>query len=362
MKTFIVLLFIQFYAIEIYAQNKNDISVIAYIVNKPSIIDSIEIQKLTHIIYSFSYLKGNKMHLNSLQDTLTIQKLVLLKKKYPKLKVLISLGGWGGCETCSEVFSDKKNLISYAQSTKELIEYFNLDGIDLDWEYPAVPNFPNHAYKPSDKENFTILVQELRNHLGQHKEVSFAIGAFKSTIDLSFEWEKIIPLVDRVHVMSYDLYSTTKTNHHTALYSNAQQIESSADFIVNYLEQKGIPLNKLVIGAAFYTRAWENVPNINNGLYQSGKPTNGVNYRDFDNLLSPKNGFIEYWDDTAKAPYIYNSKLQKFYSFDNIKSVQEKTKYAIRKKLHGIMYWEQSLDKFRNGLLDAMYKIKKDHK
>ena len=362
MKKRLILCLIIFCLNELNAQKTKNISVIAYMVNKPNLLDSFAMEKLTHIIHSFCYLEGNKIHLNSLSDTITIKKLVNLKNKYPKLKVLISLGGWGGCETCSDVFSNKENIISFAESTKKLIDYFKVDGIDLDWEYPAVINYPGHSFKPADKENFTNLIQELRSKLGVNKEISFAIGAFKNTIDSSFEWKKIIPLVDRVHVMSYDLYKTNKTSHHTALYSNSMQEESSANFIINYLQKKGIPLNKIVIGAAFYTRSWQQVPNINNGLYQVGKPTNGVNYKDFDSLLSPKNGYIEYWDETAKAPYIYNSNLQKFYSFDNKRSVQEKTKYAIRKKINGIMFWELSLDKFKDGLLDKIYEIKKKYK
>src|ERR1700749_4452648 len=84
--------------------NPGELSVIAYYTGNDSLIDYYPVDKLTHIIYSFSHLKGNRLNLNRAKDTLAIQKLVSLKNRYPSLKVILSLGGWGGCETCSDVF------------------------------------------------------------------------------------------------------------------------------------------------------------------------------------------------------------------------------------------------------------------
>ena len=87
-----------------------------------------------------------------------------IKNKPPKnLKILLSLGGWGGCAPCSEVFSTENGRNNFAESVKLLTNFFGSDGIDLDWEYPAISGFPNHTFKSQDKDNFTLLIQELRN-------------------------------------------------------------------------------------------------------------------------------------------------------------------------------------------------------
>jgi chitinase len=348
-------------AIQLYSfAQKGDFTVTAYYSGDTAEISRYDPQKLTHIIFSFCHLKGNKLSVDNKMDTLRIRKLVSLKKKNPSLKVLLSLGGWGGCATCSDVFSTDEGRKSFASSVKELNDFFGTDGIDLDWEYPAIEGYPGHKYQPQDKHNFTALVHELRNSLGNKNEISFAAGGFQKFIDEAIEWETVMPLVNRVNLMSYDLvngYSKT-TGHHTALYSTAQQKES-ANNAINALLKKGIPADKIVIGAAFYARVWEAVPAVNNGLYQAGKFKNSVGYRDFEKAFAKQSGFTYYWDSTAKAPYLYSKTKGLFVTYDDKNSLTEKTKYVIEKGLNGIMFWELSHDVSSDGLLDAIHTIRK---
>lgn len=342
---------------------QNSFTVTAYYAGDTAQINHYDPKKLTHIIFSFCHLKGNRLNVDNKMDTLRIQKLVGLKKKNPSLKVLLSLGGWGGCETCSDVFSTDAGRKEFAASVKELNTYFNTDGIDLDWEYPAVEGYPGHKYKPEDKANFTALVAELRNSLGSGNDISFAAGGFQKFIDEAIEWDKVMKVVDRLNLMSYDLvhgYSTT-TGHHTALYSTTKQKES-ADNAIQALLLKGVPANKIVIGAAFYARAWEGVADENNGLYQKGKFKNAAGFKDFDKSFSKENGFQYFWDNDAKAPFLYNKAKGLFVTYDDKRSLTEKVKYASEKGLNGIMFWELTHDVANNGLLDAIHNAKHSKK
>ena len=114
------------------------------------------------------------------------------KNKYPNLKVLVSLGGWGGCETCSDVFSSKDAREEFAKSTAEIIKFYNADGIDLDWEYPAIPGPPGHAFRDEDRDNFTDLIKLLREYMKPDDILSFAAGGFKSFIDKSVDWDQVM--------------------------------------------------------------------------------------------------------------------------------------------------------------------------
>lgn len=336
---------------------KPALNIIAYYSGNETSIDGYDVNKLSHIIYSFCHLKGNRLNVDDARDTATIKKLVGLKKKNPQLKVMLSLGGWGGCKPCSEVFARSEARKEFAASVKELNDYFGTDGIDLDWEYPGIPGHPDHPWSTEDRPNFTSLVQELRTALGPRHEISFAAGGFPRFLEEAVEWNKLAPLIDRVNLMSYDLVSgfSTRTGHHTPLYSTSEQVES-AHQAIHWLDSIGFPPGKLVIGAAFYGRSWEGVVADNNGLYKEGKFKSFVPYRIFPQQVTAEKGFRFFRDPVAKAPYAYNEKEKLFITYDDDISIRAKTEYAISKGLNGIMFWELTLDPKENGLLDVIYK------
>lgn len=337
----------------------NSMKVIGYFLGGAQEVDNVEAKKLTHIIYSFCHLKGNKLAVDSKNDSITISKLVALKKINPQLKVMLSLGGWGGCAPCSDVFNSPEGREEFAESTLSLNKLHHTDGIDLDWEYPTIEGYPKHTYRKEDRENFSELVKILRAKMGTGYEISFAAGGFKKFLDESVDWKVVMPLVDRVNLMSYDLvngYSTT-TGHHTPIYSDAQTTEST-DFGVQYLINHGVPKNKIVIGGAFYARVWENVPNVNNGLYQSGKFKAGIDFKRYEKEFSKENGFEYFWDDKTKAPYFYNKEKGLFATGDDKKSIAAKTNYVKNLGLQGIMFWELTSDTPKDGLLAEIDKVK----
>ena len=78
-------------------------------------------------------------------------------------------------------------------------------------------------------------------------------------------------------------------------------------------------------------------------------------------MAKNKNGFIRYWDPVAKAAYLYNADEKLFISYEDTKSIQLKTQYAIDNGLGGIMFWQLRSDAKKEGLLDAIHEVvKKD--
>lgn len=340
--------------------NKNDIAVIAYYFGRATQVDSFAAEKLTHIIYSFCHLKDNKLVVDRVGDTTTIKNLVGLKARNPELKVLLSLGGWGGCKTCPDVFSSKEGRKEFAESVKELTDYFETDGIDLDWEYPALSGFPGHPYSKEDRPNFTSLVNVLRKTLGKKQIISFATGGTSAAIDSCYEWKKVMRKADFVNLMSYDLTSgfSTTSGHHTPLYSNSNQAEST-DNGVQLLLAAGVPARQIVIGAAFYARLFEVEDTLNNGLYRPAKFYGGLPFNRFDDSLTIANGFTHYWDAVSNSPYSFNAERKLFATYDNPKSLEIKTNYAIKNKLKGLMFWQLTEDVYVNGLLHTIHETKK---
>lgn len=340
---------------------QNNIKVLSYYSGGPASLDSFNINQMTHIIFCFGHLDGNKFKIRNARDTGVIQKMVSLKAINPQLKVILSLGGWGGCQTCSDVFASGKGRRQFVRSVKTLHEYFHTDGLDLDWEYPSVSGFPGHKFSPDDKKHFTKLVYQIRK-LGYKYELSFAAGGSKRYLDSAVDWKKIMKKVDYVNLMSYDLVGagSTITGHHTALYSSPEQ-ERSADFVLQYLTRLGIPTEKMVIGGAFYGKIFENVDSTNYGLHMPGNFKGTVVYKNIPLQVSADSGFVYHWDDVAKAPFLYNPATKKFYTYDDKHSIELKTKYVIDHKMGGIMFWHLGQDTFTGGLLDTIDTIKRTY-
>ncbi|HUI64034.1 MAG TPA: glycoside hydrolase family 18 protein [Bacteroidota bacterium] len=330
-------------------------AVIAYCNGPASAVDSYPVELLTHVQYSFLHVRSDGSVPVGGRDSANITHLVSLKSRNAHLKVLLSVGGWGGCKSCSGVFASGEGRHQVASTLGKILERFGADGIDIDWEYPAIAGYPGHPFGSDDRHNFTLLIEELRSVVGDTHEVSFAAGGFTEYLESSVEWNLVMPLVDRVNLMTYDLVnaSSTVTGHHTPLFSTPSQAES-VDHAVRYLDSVGVPHSKIVIGAAFYARMWDHVADQNNGLYQSGTFKAYVNFKEMASYYERVGGMRQFWDSVAQAPYAYSASAGLFATFDDPRSIDLKTRYALRNRLGGIMFWELSGDRVSGGLLEAI--------
>jgi chitinase len=70
---------------------------------------------------------------------------------------------------------------------------------------------------------------------------------------------------------------------------------------------------------------------------------------------------VYYWDEVAKAPYLYNPAKKLFFTYDDKRSLELKTKYVIDNKLGGIMFWHLGHDTYTDGLLQTIDTVKKNY-
>lgn len=329
--------------------------VMAYYTGDGESVRKFHLSSITHLIYSFLKLDGDTLAFQRPGQQDILRKLVALKKDYPNLKIMVSIGGWGGCAPCSPSFSNADTRKKFAASVVKLLQEYGADGLDLDWEYPGIEGFPGHAFSPQDVPDFTDLVKQIRLAMGKRYILSFAAGGFTKYLEASIEWTKVAPLVDYINLMTYDLVNgySKQTGHHTALHATDQQPEAT-DHCVDYLLKAGVPAGKLIIGAAFYARVWKNVPSLNNGLFQPGEFKTMLAFRDFETGLAATDGFVQYWDETSMAPYSYSASKLEFATYDNERSITAKTRYVLSKRLGGIMFWELTNDQYSGGLLDQI--------
>lgn len=317
-----------------------------------------DLSKLTHLNVAFGHVRNDEITTAHLKNT---EALAGIKREHPELTVLLSVGGWsaGGF---SEAASTEAGRQSMAASAVRVLNELPFDGIDLDWEYPCYGE-AEIGSSPDDKRNFTLLLKAIREALdskgsqdGRHYLLTIAAGADQYYVD-GTEMEQVQQYLDFVQLMTYDMRGGFQvlTGHHTNLYTPTGDLfRISVDASVNLFRRAGVPKEKIVIGAAFYSRVWNGVPNRNHGLHQVAGSTGGYG-PDFTVLAADyinKNGYVRYWDAEACAPYLFNG--SSLISYDDEESISHKCDYVKDKGLAGIMFWEYSCDK-THRLLDAVH-------
>jgi chitinase len=339
----------------IFLKRADGQNIIAYYAGNAGQINAYPISRLSHIIFSFCHLKDNKLSVDNSTDSLTIHALVGLKKKNPSLKILLSLGGWGGCRNCSVVFSTVTGRADFVESVMALTDYFHTDGIDLDWEFPSVAAYPDHHYMPEDKVNFNLLIRALRTRLGKAKEISVVCAGFDPYLEKSLDLPALAPYVNRINLMTYDLIGSQAqySGHQSSLYSTSWQ-SASADRAVRYLDSLKIPKEKIAIGVAFYARQYQVLENRDHGLNQPAQFKKFVTMRQVRKHYTDVQGYTTYWDPEAAAAYKFNNRNNIFLTYDDERSIAAKCAYVKEMGLNGIFFWQLRLDKPHDGLLDVM--------
>lgn len=327
-------------------------------------IDIIQPQKLTHINYAFVDVRNNRAWLHKeATDTINFRRLVALRKENPQLKILISIGGWTWSGKFSDAVLTDTSRQRFVASAVAIVSKFDLDGIDIDWEYPAIAGLEGNVYRPEDKENFVLLFRELRRQtdslsLQTHKHyvLSTAAGAFKSFVDHN-DIGAAAQYMDFVNLMTYDYSGGKIASHHTALYaSKAYAARNNADDAVKWFEAAGVPANKLVMGVAFYGHSSILGPGKDILGDSTLKQVRSGGYTKIKDSILLLPGFKVYRDRHAKADYAFNPRTRQFISYDDEWSVRKKCKYVKRKKMAGAMFWEYSDDP-KGYLLDVINEV-----
>lgn len=321
-----------------------------------NIIDAskIDAAKLSHINYAFVDVKANRAWLHNEQtDTINFRHLNELKKINPDLKIIISIGGWTWSKNFSDAVLTDTSTLHFAQSAVDIVERYDLDGVDIDWEYPGMIG-DNNKFRPQDRTGYTNLFKNLREQLDAlatrtYKKyfVTTAIGGSREFLQHT-QMEKAQQYLDYINLMTYDFDNTydNMSSHHSNLYApgNMPYIYS-ADLVVKNLERVGVKPSKMVLGIGFYGKGQIVASAENHGLYQIPvRPMFGGGYTYLKDSLVNQKGFVRYWDAQSNAPFLFNAEKKIFITYDDEQSVQDKCDYVRKNKLAGMMFWEYFSD------------------
>ncbi len=299
------------------------------------------------------------------------------KNQYPNVKILISVGGWTRGHNFHAMAKTASGRAVFINSLIEFLDkYPFIDGFDLDWEYPGVDRKPdpNDEYDkgcpggPEDKENFTLLLKEIReayNRTGHaDKILTIAAAGGYEKLEL-IEPDKFHQYLDWINVMTYDFHGAweTITGHHAGIYANPNDTAPSSPVDIkgryntdaavrNFTEIYGVPASKLNIGTPYYSRGWKGVTGGINGMYGTATgPATGS----WDNPSSPggqypyftlkqmenAGGYVKYRDDVyAKTPWLYNSSEGILLTYEDLTSLSARCDFINSNGYGGLIIWE----------------------
>lgn len=315
-------------------------------------------------VINFAFAKVNPQHEVFLPgDTASnsLATLTGLRKDNPQLKVVLSIGGWGA-GNFSEAAATASARKTFIDTSTALMLAHDLDGLDIDWEYPTQPG-PGISHSPADRENFSLLLEELRARLDTlgrkpRRHYLLTIAAADGKAAEGLELARIAKALDWINLMTYDFYGSLNptTGHHAGLRPSALSPADgrNATRAVDEFLAGGVPPRKINLGLAFYGRRFGDVTPEHDGLYQPFASDGGyVTWQQIQRDFLGKGGFARHWDEAAQSAWLWNAAERKMISYDDPQALKAKAAFVRERGLGGVMYWEQSTDP-EEQLLDVV--------
>lgn len=319
--------------------------------------------KLDVINFAFAQVDpAHRVFLPAETAAANLRQLVALRTRQPALRIVLSIGGWGAGHF-SEAAAKPAARTAFIDSAVALLRQYDLDGLDIDWEYPTLPG-PGISHQPADRRNFSLLLEALRKRLdaeGQaqgNRHYLLTIASAEGEFAQGLELPRIAQSLDWINLMTYDFYGslTPTTGHHAGLMPTpgAPAGARNAQAAVEQYLAAGVPASKIHLGVAFYGRRFAEVTPAAAGLLQPfGSDGGFISWRDIADTRLGQPGWERHWDAQAQAATLWNADLRQFISYDDPQSLRAKIQYVREKGLGGLMYWEYRQDRDEE-LLDVL--------
>ncbi|UJR15985.1 hypothetical protein I4U23_002904 [Adineta vaga] len=323
----------------------------------------------THIIYAFAYISNETFLIRKVEDNDEdlYRRVNALKKRNPKLKTLLGVGGWNmKSYAFSIMVHDSAKRRRFIFDTINFLHKHNFDGFEVDWEYPSI-----RGGLPDDKYYLTMFFQEFKEAAiaqsivtGQPRLLlAAAVAANQEIVSNSYEIDKIAKILDFINIMTYDFHGAWQnhTGLNAPLYRRFDETGTEAvlnqDFGISIWLKSGAPAHKLVLGIPLFARTFllaradQNElrsPTIGNGTEGPFTRSAGfLSYFEICLLQSDPRWIKNSVPDGSESEYMY--KDRDWISYDTLENIQKRAAYAVANNLGGLFVWSLDMDDF-NGV------------
>ncbi|XP_055339762.1 chitotriosidase-1-like [Paramacrobiotus metropolitanus] len=322
----------------------------SYSASDPLQPEDIDGSLLTHLIVGWSTIDSTG-HLTFSSDYDDgFRRCVLLRQKFPHLKVMLTCGG-GGPEFSNAAHNPVLRAM-FIRSALDVLDRFGFDGLDIDWEFPV---WRSRSY---DRQSFIEWLRDIRVAFDAHKSpllLTIAAASPKLIIDPAYDIPAISSCVDFVNLMCYDFnlftYYNIWASHNAPLYKRPEQAgffsTMNTAWAAEYWVEKGLAREKLAVGVPTYARSWKLLfpcwhsynavctgPGVDNGF---------LTYPKAVDILT--NGGTRIFDQNACVPYMYRGR--QWISYEDEESIQLKAQWIRKHQFGGAMVFSLNQDDFK---------------
>lgn len=314
--------------------------------------EQLPAERLDQVNYAFAEIENGRAALTSPdQDAKNLRGLTALRKRNPELKIVLSLGGWDGSGGFSDAASTADRRETFARSCLELLLVHDLDGVDLDWEYPVSGGSGTH--RPQDRENFTLLLKALRRTLdrqgradGRDYLLTIAGAAGEGYLNC-IEPQAVAETVDHIFLMAYDFHGPWdfRADFNAPLYAGGR---GGVDAAVSAWLSRGVAADKLVLGMPLYGYIYQGCGGPGSAFASARSVSYDAVQRDYLSNAA----YRQLRHSQAEVPYLLGNGT--FLSYDDEDSIAAKAALAKKRGLGGFGFWELSQDRTGTLLQSAL--------
>lgn len=273
------------------------------------------------------------------------------KASQSNTKVLVAIKNFDNVSIDTLISSDSATN-NFIKQLLSLIKEYQLDGVNLDFEYFTDSNYPTSVYF----NKFLTTINKALKKQDPRLIVSIDVNATVVLVDRAYDMAKIGATVDQIILMTYDYHQPSSSVSGPIAPLFAGENEHSIDNSVQSLIGR-VPTEKILLGIPFYGYEWETI----HERYKSPTVAHSgalATYKRVAQLLENRDDIVQKRDDESSSPWLIykqSGAIKQIYYEDDI-SISAKMQYIKDQSLGGVAIWALGYEGEYQDLWNAIFK------